>query len=158
MSTTATQKPPFPIDTIAEIERKNRRAGQHFFDSATLRFFNSRIQEFVVGHRFFVTTERHDWGGRRLATVRMIRDDGSIADVGEFQQFATPGAALKALNKALAAGVEIRNDPYEDALDPSDAKNFNWRPFLGDLPIGPRNTKWKARRLGAEAKRPAFCD
>lgn len=144
------------IDSIGDIERKNSRAGQHFFDAGTLRFFNSRIQDVVIKHRFFITTEKQGDEYARRATIRMICDDGSTCDVGEFQEFATPGAAEKALSKALKAGVTVKNDPYDGVADPTNAKAFNWRPYMGELPIGLRNTKWKAQRLGAQAKRPAY--
>jgi hypothetical protein len=46
---------------IQEIENANRRAGLHFFDSDTLKFFSSRVDYMVysgAGGIFFVTSEK----------------------------------------------------------------------------------------------------
>lgn len=144
----------YPIDTIREIEAKNRGAGQYFFTEDTKRFFRSRIMDDVVNHRFFFTTERGP-DRPRLATVRMIVDDGHIETVGDFQQFASPAKARHALREALGEGVGVRNDPYEGEKDPENPRRFNWRAYVGPLPIGPRTSLWKAQRMAAQAKRPA---
>jgi hypothetical protein len=146
------------IDTISEIETLNSRAGQHFFDSDTLRFFGSRISDKVIRHRYFVTTEKgpRDESPRR-ASVRLIRDDGSTETVGEFQAFTAPAAAFKALEKALAAGVEVRNDPYPDAKEPQAWGQFNWRAYVGELAVGSRTTKADAERIAEEMQRPCYC-
>jgi hypothetical protein len=145
----------YPIDTIREIEAKNARAGQFFFSEGAISFFNSRVADDVVNHRFFFTTEKGPDGVRK-ATIRMINDKGHIEDVGEFQQFASLAKARHALRLALGAGVEVRNDPYEGDKDPTNPRRFAWRAYVGELPIGPRTTKWDAQRQGAQAKRPAY--
>ena len=47
--------------TIAEIKRENKKAGQHFFDADTMRFFDSRIESSAMrGHEryYFITSEQ----------------------------------------------------------------------------------------------------
>lgn len=157
MHTMSKARPPrgYPIDTIREIESKNSGAGQFFFSSGAMSFFNSRVADDVINHRFFFTTEKGPSGERRT-TIRMITDAGHIEDVGAFQQFDAPAKARKALRAALAEGVEVRNDPYDGDSDPTNPRRFGWRAYIGELPIGPRTTKWHAQRVGAQAKRPAY--
>ena len=84
-------------------------AGYHFFDPSTMRGFRSRICPEVFEGKdgfYFVTSEQfEDSAGRRadrLYTVRLIRPDGSIRDLGEFQQHKTKRAALAAIRAHLA--------------------------------------------------------
>ena len=79
--------------TIEEIEAANEAHGHHFFESATKRFFRSRIGQTVYGGRFFVTSEQFDARSPRLYTVRRANDDGSIGTASEFQQFSTSAQA-----------------------------------------------------------------
>lgn len=144
------------LDTIGDIERVNSRGGYHFFDADTLRFFKSRIQPHVTAHRYFITSEKNDREPRR-ASIRCVMDNGSTETVGEFQQFASPAAAQKALDKALAAGIEVRNDPYEGDKDPTNPERFGWRAYVGELPLGSRTTKSEAEDEAAQAGRPGYC-
>lgn len=177
MSTTLT----LTIDTIAEIERKNRRIGHHFFDAETLGFFGSRVDDCVTAHRFFVTSERSgfDRSSPRRATIRMVRNGGEIETVGEFGEHRTPAAARDQLARARRAldpdtfgrgtlaqvGVSVRFDPYPSDIEPGGAlaaaagqitergldRRFCWRAYVGDLPIGSRTTKGDAREIAREA-------
>lgn len=74
------------------------KTGGHWFDTATLRFFSSRIGRRVYGHRYFVTSECGP-SGIRTYTVRQLTDTGSIETVGEFEQYATSAAANRAAAK-----------------------------------------------------------
>jgi hypothetical protein len=88
---------------IDEIAEANRRAGYHFFDADTKRFFNSRVGDAVYGGRFFVTSEWPGvWDGRtfpREYTVREAQANGAIDTVGEFGQYATRQAAHRAAQR-----------------------------------------------------------
>lgn len=151
--------PEAPFETLGEVERLNASAGQHFFDRETLAFFKSRIcQDYeLMFRRFFLTTEK-DGSNPRRASIRFVEDDGSIQSVGDFQQFKSPAAAATALEKAIAEGVEVRNDPYPDVTDPTSPEQFNWRCYVGELPIGPRTSKSDAELqalwLGAPVGEP----
>ena len=92
---------------ISEIKDCNRRAGQHFFDDDTLRFFASRISSTVHQGKdgvFFVTSEQfRSWShtGKRLYTVRSFNPKtGKVDTVGEHQQYNTMGRAQTAAKEA----------------------------------------------------------
>lgn len=79
--------------TIEEIKQANSRAGFHFFDTSTLRFFRSRVGEKCYegpGGIYFVTSEQwvHFDGSKepRRYTVRRFHLDGKIDTVGEFNK------------------------------------------------------------------------
>jgi hypothetical protein len=94
--------------TIAEIQRRNRDRGSHFFDADTLRFFRSRILPTVhVGatHAYFVTSERYDDDAPRLYTVRSCDVSGDCGTVGEFQGYQTSASAQRAAADAARADV-----------------------------------------------------
>jgi hypothetical protein len=82
------------MTTIQEIKQRNRDAGQHFFDEASMRFFNSRISGQTFGN-YFVTSEKGP-SGIRAYTVRFQDDDGHIWTLGEFQEYDTLESALQA--------------------------------------------------------------
>lgn len=146
------QAPP-ELHTLGDVERLNASSGKHFFDADTLRFFKSRIDygyDLLYG-RFFITTEK-DGDLPRRASIRAAMDDGSIETVGEFQQFASPAVAVKALERERKQGVTVKHDPYEGDSDPFSFERFNWRVYVGGLPVGSRTT-WRdayeiAERLG----------
>jgi hypothetical protein len=81
-----------------------RNAGRvhPFFDAATMRFFNSGLQDScyineTVPYWYFVTSERCPWGEfPRLYSVRCFNKmTGDIDTIGEFQQYKTSAAATK---------------------------------------------------------------
>ena len=92
-------------DTISEIRQANEDAGLHFFEPATMRFFNSKIaSRAVFGRHVFVTSEQFV-GSDHVAQPRRytLRScyDGKVNTVGDFQQYRTIEEA-KAAAKALA--------------------------------------------------------
>lgn len=88
-----------------QIRTANLNSGGYFFSPDTLRFFRSRIHDEVYGGRFFVTSEQ-DYGHDRLYTVRVVKDDYSIATVGEFQQYASRSAAHAAARRYAEEGSD----------------------------------------------------
>lgn len=83
---------------IRQIIKMNQEAGQHFFDPASMRFFNSRISSKTCG-RHFVTSEKGPDNVRRY-TVRAIGTDGKIADIGGFQAYNNLRSAHIAMKEA----------------------------------------------------------
>jgi len=85
----------------------------HFFDRATMRFFNSRISDMCYSttngkEMFFVSSERFDDMSPRLYTVRVAKLDENghltIDTVSEFQEYASrSGAHDRAQRERLAA-------------------------------------------------------
>jgi hypothetical protein len=174
------------VDTVADMERLNRRAGHHFFDGDAMRFFGSRVSPRIVAHRFFVTSERTGFEATtRRSTLRMIRDVGPVETVGEFLAFGDNRAAFRSIEHArspldpeiygqgalAAGGVSVRFDPYPACLDPGGwvqkvagaigerrlDRAFVWRAYVGELAIGGRTSKTEARAIASEAVRPCPC-
>jgi hypothetical protein len=174
------------IDTVADMEALNRRAGHHFFDGDTMHFFASRVAPRIVAHRFFVTSERTGFEATtRCSTVRLMRDTGGVETVGEFLSFTDHRAAFRALDLARTpldpetfgrgslalGGVSVRFDPYPACHDKGGwlekvsgtiserhlDKAFVWRAYVGELPIGPRTSKAEARAIASEAVSPCPC-
>lgn len=88
-----------------EIERLHKG---HFFDRSAMRFFKSRVAD--IGYKnivtnliYFVTSEKFDYNTPRLYTVRVLKLDGSIETVNEFQRYKSSngahGAAKRLANK-----------------------------------------------------------
>lgn len=96
--------------TIDAIMRANRESGGHYFDADTMRFFSSRVLPTVIAGRFFITSERtgFDHSSPRAYSVREFMPDGSIETVGEFNAYATSGAAKTAARNA----AKTRHDYY----------------------------------------------
>lgn len=85
--------------TMAEFRELNRVGGYHFFDRDTKLFFRSKIETDMLPGNRFVTSEQHVHSGGtepRLYTVRQGNPNGTVSTVGEFQQYATRAAAIKA--------------------------------------------------------------
>lgn len=90
---------------LRDIERRNIRAGGHWFEPATMRFFASRVHETIYvakdGRAYFVSSERPP-GGRRGYAVRVAEVSGNINTVGSVCQYKT-GRAAHAEAARLAA-------------------------------------------------------
>jgi len=86
--------------TIEQIKAANNAAGHHWFKPDTMRFFRSRVSGPVIGN-MFVSSEDDRLGGGRLYTIRRANDDGSIDTVGEFQQYGSKAAALRAIRRMV---------------------------------------------------------
>jgi hypothetical protein len=104
--------PRAPLDEISnmgDIKRFNRQHGGCFFEAGTMRFFRSRLSQsvwrgLVVGKDavVFITSEQFELHGEvwpRLYTIRMMRADGSIDSLSEFQEFESSAAARRAVGK-----------------------------------------------------------
>lgn len=93
--------------SIVELEERNARSGGHWFSPDTKRFFASRIMactfETDDGTVYFVSSEKfrgfRSPDGPRLYTVRMMRPDGSVDTVGEFQAYRSRSGALAAAKR-----------------------------------------------------------
>jgi len=89
---------------ITEIKRANKQAGQHWFSTSTMRFFESRAHPGVYGGRYFISSEQFiDSRGNadpRRYTIREAAPDGTVDTVGDFQGFPSLETA-KAFAKEL---------------------------------------------------------
>lgn len=75
--------------TMEMIKYNNERAGQYFFEPATMRFFNSKVYNEVYDGEYFVTSEKGPDGVRKYTVRRAIDRGAKIETIGEFQQFDT---------------------------------------------------------------------
>lgn len=96
--------------TVADMRKFNSLRGFHFFEPASMRFFNSR----VLGDTFpaadgsavyFVTSERFDATTPRLYTVRVCRPNYTVDSASEFQEFASARAAKNAARRLAAQEI-----------------------------------------------------
>lgn len=71
----------------------------HFFDKFNIRFFNSKILPTVYRGQYFITSERFNDETPRMYTIRQIDEKGNIETIGDFQQYKTIRAAIKAIEK-----------------------------------------------------------
>src|SRR4051794_19932627 len=86
--------------TVEQIKQANRDAGQHFFSPDTMRFFKSRVMDFVTGGRFFVTSEQNGYSDPRMWSIREAMPDGTIESYSEFQQYSSGAVAKRAAKQA----------------------------------------------------------
>jgi hypothetical protein len=83
------------FDRIEQIEGLNAALGFYFFSPDTMRWFNSKVYDDIYQVKegvCFITSERDDYLDRqptRLYTVRIMRLNGRIDSLSEFQQFNT---------------------------------------------------------------------
>ena len=92
--------------------------GSHFFDPASMRFFDSRLAGTgykLNGDLYFITSEQfHDQShhGERKYTIRVMRknSDRGIEDIGGFQKYGDSASAKRELTKILEA--ELKNVAY----------------------------------------------
>ncbi len=100
--------------SIEQLKSKNQRAGYHYFEPSTMRFFSSRVSADVVAGAdgwYFVTSEQHKgfMTGTvypRKYTVRVMHEDGSVDTIGEFQAHKSAGTAKCAARRAADASLE----------------------------------------------------
>ena len=96
----------YKYDDVSDIIWANKCAGGHYFDTDTMRFFRSRVDDELFGGRFFVTSEQFVSGARRDArryTVREAMNTGSIDTLSEFGEFGTLRSARTAAKRAASA-------------------------------------------------------
>ena len=76
--------------TLIDIKNNNKKAGRHWFDKDTMRFFDSRIESKLYSDNTFITSEQQSYQHPREYTIRIALNNGvDIESVGEFQQFET---------------------------------------------------------------------
>ena len=87
--------------TVDDIAIVNKQNGQHFFDKATLKFFNSRILSANNTARYvvFITSEVCP-AGYKFFTIRVAKKkNGAIRTIGQFHTIPTKARAEKALRR-----------------------------------------------------------
>jgi hypothetical protein len=98
------------LHTLDQIKRAAIGARSHWFDPASMRYFNSRLGQTVYpvqGGALFISSERFDYGSPRLYSVRSCTWDGCIDTVGKFQEFSTSTAAHSAASRLVKSGFSL---------------------------------------------------
>ncbi len=101
---------PGPYKNIQAIRNKNRDEGYHFFTAGAMRFFASKIGRATIYGRFFITSEQFrgsDVIGRRMYTIRIAKDDGTIGRLGKNMQFRERADARAYLEKKVADALAL---------------------------------------------------
>jgi len=81
--------------TITEMKALNKAAGYHFFDRATIRFFNSHVVSKLYNNELFITAEQC-WNKKNFFyTIRRFNSDSSIVNMGDFQQYTSLSTVRK---------------------------------------------------------------
>lgn len=102
--------------SVAEVADANRRAGHHFFDPDTIKFFSSRIETDIVGERLFIPSEQDEtgfgklgkaWDGERRFTIRIAEDNGQVHTIGQSGFFREAQQAYAAAEDLYAGEYEI---------------------------------------------------
>lgn len=117
--TTATK-----YERVEDVAEANRRAGYHFFDADTMRFFNSRADDELYGGRWFVTSEKF-MQEPRAYTVREALTTGAIETFGEVGAFPTLNRArtfARNMARATADAPRCRNCDKRLCFDAAEAK------------------------------------
>lgn len=86
--------------TMDDVIMANRKAGQHWFDEDTLRFFQSRFGK-LYGDRYFISSEKSPNNPRRWSVRKVDWKTGDIGTVGEFQQFPTEASAKRFMREKM---------------------------------------------------------
>ena len=92
---------------LDEVRLANRRAGDHFFDEEVLNASCTRVETYLLGGQYFVTSElaTDDPSGRdRRSTVRRVLADGRIETEGAYQAYESIQAAREAISTLLKTG------------------------------------------------------
>jgi len=104
---------PVVVMPMQDVKRRVAATGSHWFEPATMRFFDSRVARTAYvhadGRAFFVSSEQFRGytvpDGARRYSVRVVDVDGDIGTVGKFQAFATRSAAVRVARR-LACGLD----------------------------------------------------
>lgn len=102
---------------IGIIKANNLLAGQHFFERATMRFFQSRVFSTVYGGKYFITSEINPSGEKRY-TVREAVDGGKrIKTHGFFAYRTLSDAKDQARLFALVEGERVWYEPRKPRIE-----------------------------------------
>ncbi len=85
---------------ISKVDLKSLSTG-HFFDKASMRFFNSKLETdgvLIDNKAYFITSERYDKSYPKKFTIRELDiNTGKIEGSSSFQEFESLKSAEKAL-------------------------------------------------------------
>lgn len=76
--------------TLAEMKRRNKESGQHWFDEGAMRFFNTKIETKPNVANMFITSEYMEDPNEKRYTWRVFNlKTNKVETLGEFQKYET---------------------------------------------------------------------
>ena len=93
-----------PLRNMDDLRRRSQEAGDDFFAKTGSDFRCTRVESYLIGHQYFITSELvpGDASGRdRRYTIRRGRTDGHIETEGEFQAYESIQEARKSVQELL---------------------------------------------------------
>lgn len=94
------------FETIDDLRRANQAGGQGFFEKTGQDHACTRVETYLVGHEYFVTSELvadDPDDRRRRYTIRRGLSDGTVETVGEYQAYESIQQAQKAIYQRVRA-------------------------------------------------------
>ena len=95
-----------PLQNMDDLRRRSQLAGEDFFEKTGSDFLCTRVESYLIGQQYFITSELvpgDDSGRERRYTIRRGGKDGHIETDGEFQAYASIQQARKAIQRLLAS-------------------------------------------------------
>jgi len=86
--------------SIQDVIAANRQIGHHWFDGSTMRFFESTIETGILRGCYFITSETGP-SRQTLYSIRVVRNNGAIGTIGNFNSHETVDDAKEALRQHL---------------------------------------------------------
>ena len=93
-----------PLQNMDDLRRRSQLAGEDFFEKTGSDFLCTRVETYLIGHQYFITSElvTGDESGReRRYTIRRGGEDGHIETEGEFQSYESIQQARLAIQSLL---------------------------------------------------------
>jgi hypothetical protein len=88
--------------SVDQIVKHNKDVGQHFFSDGAMQAFGSRVYEYLVLGRYFITSEKdHYSGGGRAYTIRYADGSGRVHTYDGVCKYDTLDKARRALRKIV---------------------------------------------------------
>lgn len=92
------------LQNMDDLRRRSQEVGEDFFVKTGSDFFCTRVESYLIGYQYFITSELvpDDPSGRdRRYTIRRGGTDGHIETEGEFQAYESIEEARKSVHQLL---------------------------------------------------------
>jgi hypothetical protein len=87
--------------TMSDVKIWNKRAGQHFFDRATMKFFESRIESTLMKGNYFITSEKPPHNPRHYKVRQYNPNNHHIISISEELSYDGAKQLIKDLQKGI---------------------------------------------------------
>lgn len=110
--------------SISDAKELSQKAGNHFFDADTMRFFKSKVHGDLVDNKYFITSEQMGFepsSGRGFSIRSFDPATGDVGKVSEFNEFGSLIEARKALKAIQSGGAPAQESIYANIKEPEPA-------------------------------------